>query len=33
MLGLSLAATKIRIHRARMKLRQDLEQWVRDRER
>jgi RNA polymerase sigma-70 factor, ECF subfamily len=32
-LGLSLAATKSRIHRARMKLRQDLEQWVRDRER
>jgi RNA polymerase sigma-70 factor, ECF subfamily len=33
MLGLSLAATKSRIHRARMKLRQDLEQWGRDRER
>ena len=33
MLGLSLAATKSRIHRARMKLRLDLEQWVRERAR
>jgi RNA polymerase sigma-70 factor (ECF subfamily) len=28
-LGLSLAATKSRIHRARMKLREELEQWLR----
>jgi RNA polymerase sigma-70 factor (ECF subfamily) len=32
MLELSLAATKSRIHRARMKLRQELEQWLRERE-
>src|ERR671931_673291 len=32
-LDLSLAATKSRIHRARMRLRQELEQWLRARER
>ncbi len=31
-LDLSLAAAKSRIHRARMKLRQELEQWLRERE-
>jgi RNA polymerase sigma-70 factor, ECF subfamily len=31
-LELSLAATKSRIHRARMKLREELEQWARQRE-
>jgi RNA polymerase sigma-70 factor (ECF subfamily) len=31
-LDLSLAATKSRIHRARMRLRQELEQWLRRRE-
>ncbi len=31
-LDLSLAATKSRIHRARMRLRQELELWVRERE-
>jgi RNA polymerase sigma-70 factor (ECF subfamily) len=31
-LELSLAATKSRIHRARMRLRQELEQWLRERE-
>lgn len=31
-LDLSLAATKSRIHRARMKLREELELWVRERE-
>jgi RNA polymerase sigma-70 factor, ECF subfamily len=31
MLELSLAATKSRIHRARMKLREELEQWARQR--
>jgi RNA polymerase sigma-70 factor (ECF subfamily) len=32
-LGLSLAAAKSRIHRARMQLRQELDQWLRERER
>jgi RNA polymerase sigma-70 factor, ECF subfamily len=32
LLELSLAATKSRIHRARMKLREELEQWARQRE-
>ena len=31
-LELSLAATKSRIHRARMKLREELEAWLRARE-
>jgi RNA polymerase sigma-70 factor, ECF subfamily len=31
-LDLSLAATKSRIHRARMRLREELEQWLRERE-